>query len=646
MKQEWGMDLVRSFFAMVDKAIYGFMSTIYQLILELAGATILSVDVIENFYSRIYTLLGIFMFFKVTFSFINYLINPDIFTDKAKGVQNLIRNVIITLIMIIITPFAFDQLYKAQNAIMEDALIPRFILGVEINSDSQYMSGGTEFKMSNSCDYPGLAKTDGDYLSLVTLRPFYQIEENLNIDQDFKELYCSRNKRLTPAKYLKSEIYNDTTGNIYNVDYKYFLSTIVGIVVCLILISFCFDIAVRSIKLAFLQMIAPIPILSYIDPASSKNGMFSKWLKQVGSTWASLFIRLIALFFAVFVISEIDFALTSGSISEEYRFWAMLFILIGALIFAKQLPKLLEELIPGLKLGGLQLNPFKKVADQALGGKALLGAAAGAVGLGVGATSWLGRTAINHLKNGKENKDKNLEKRTMLAAEKYGDDDPRTKKLLDKWEKANTAYGLQQESRKNHTDIKGKLHIDEMALHPVTNTMKSLIGALTSMGDAAKSGYKQGVSVKFNPIQMGIDSAKEQDKREKFNAYERLKDKATDFFGIKNESGTTSIWKKEIEMQTDNLRKIQSTLSSMEHSFSNFQQSLGAEFNQVFKYNTDTKRYVYNEAYSGNLDKSILSQAKQFSDSIAALDKEYSAAKKELSRTEGMRDKIKPPKAK
>lgn len=639
MEQTWGMDLIRSFFGVIDKAVYSLMATIYQIILDISNTTVLSTDVIQDLYSRMYTLLGIFMLFKVTFSFINYLINPDSFTEKQKGVQYLVRNVLLVLILIIITPFAFDKLYEVQDAILSDNLIPRFLLGVN-NSSSDAEMLEHSFQMSDECPISAVAASDGDYLALTTLRPFYQLEESTT---DIPNGYCDGGN-VTPATYLVSKIYNSdkTWEDVYLVDYKFFLSTIVGIVVCLILVSFCFDIAVRSIKLGFLEMLAPIPIMSYIDPASSKNGMFSKWLKQVGSTWASLFIRLIALFFAVLVISKIDI-----SIGGSNKFWVMLFILIGALIFAKQLPKLLEELIPGLKLGGMQLNPFKKIANDAIGGKQLLGLGAGALGLGVGATSWAGRTITNKIKNGAKNKEENLAKRVDLAERRYGVNSPEANALVDKWEKAaeklenhDAKMEAKKLKRENLTDIRGKLHIDEMALHPVTNTMKSLLHALSSMGDAAKSGYKQGSSQKFNPFQMGIDSAKEQDKREKYNTYERIKDTATDFFGIKNESGTTSKIKEDIKEQTENLRKIQSTLAAMEHSFSGLQQRMGSEFYQAFNYDNKSHRYVFNPNYTGQ----FAAEAHHFSNTIASLDKEYASVQKELKKLQGLQDKIKPPK--
>lgn len=74
-----------------------------------------------------------------------------------------------------------------------------------------------------------------------------------------------------------------------------------------------------------------------------------------------------------------------SNVDNKYKFWVVMFITIAALIFAKRLPKLIEELF-GVKLGGeLTLNPMKKIRDNALGGKAVTGAIKGTAALGVGA---------------------------------------------------------------------------------------------------------------------------------------------------------------------------------------------------------------------------------------------------------------------
>ena len=358
------------------------------------------------------------MLFKVTFSFVNYVINPDSFTDKQKGAGNLIKNSIIVLVMIIITPFAFDKLYEAQSAILTDNLIPKFFFGSNSTmGDTNNIAGNTTFKMYENCLAETYAADDGTYLSLMTFKPFYQpyetLSENPNLSgtagSKYDKYYCPNGKTVTVGSYLQAV--NIYKGGSYIIDYRFFLSTIVGIVVVLILISFCFDVAIRSVKLAFLQILAPIPIISYVDPNASKNGMFSKWLKEVGSTWVSLFIRFIALFFAIFIIAELDVNIPGS----DLKFWVMMFLIIGVLMFAKQMPKLLEQLIPGLKMSGsFNLNPFKRIASDAIGGKQLLGAAAAGLGLGAASVSNLGYHIKDKLDERKDQKELNAAKNRWI----------------------------------------------------------------------------------------------------------------------------------------------------------------------------------------------------------------------------------------
>ena len=57
------------------------------------------------------------------------------------------------------------------------------------------------------------------------------------------------------------------------------------------------------------------------------------------------------------------------------------------------IPSLINELLPGLKLDGkFTLNPFKRVENEALGGKQILGAAKGAGALAIGAAG----AAVGH----------------------------------------------------------------------------------------------------------------------------------------------------------------------------------------------------------------------------------------------------------
>ncbi len=633
MIKNWGMDLVRSFFAAIDKAIYSFIATIYQIILELADVTILSSDAIQDVYSRIYALLAIFMLFKITFSFVNYVINPDQFTDKQKGVQNLIKNVILVLVMIIITPFAFGKLQEAQSAILDDDLIPRFIVGGTGDNNTTYLEN--QFSMSDSCENLSTTGSDGDFLALVTFRPFYQLEPNITHDSNFSDLYCTKNStRVTISHYLKEGIYNDSTGDVYIVDYKFFLSTIVGIFVCLILISFCFDIAVRTIKLAFLQMIAPIPILSYIDPASSKNGMFTKWIKQIASTWASLFIRLIAIFFAVLVISKINIELIKTQVEGGHEFCVMLFILIGALMFAKQLPKLLEELIPGLKLGGMQLNPFKKVSDQALGGKQLLGL--GAAGLGFGAASISNLGAHIKDKSDQRKDEENLQnaQNSYNRFKAYADSMKATKG----WSEAKyNNYLSQKYNQKGGVkDMAEKLAENQAKrmerfsfTHPIrANISQSLSGA--------RLAYNQGKNGKLDLFDVARKADKIKDYKDTYSTRERINQKASDFFGIQNDSGTASIIADDIKKKEESLIRINRGIEMLNRSFSDLATRMGpTEFAKALSMNADGKYELnanYNNATYLNEIKAILTQ-------MNTAEGQRLATTKEIKRLQKLKDK-------
>ena len=140
--------------------------------------------------------------------------------------------------------------------------------------------------------------------------------------------------------------------------------------------SFIFDVVIRALTLFLYQIIAPIPIISNMSPNKKDSDALMNWVKKTLGCWASLFIR-IALLNLVIYFVEVTRNSTLGDIGENGLI-AQMFILIGSLMFAKKLPKLIEEIIPALKLeGGFQLNTFKRIGQDALGGNLILGATAG-----------------------------------------------------------------------------------------------------------------------------------------------------------------------------------------------------------------------------------------------------------------------------
>ena len=86
----------------------------------------------------------------------------------------------------------------------------------------------------------------------------------------------------------------------------FLVSTIVGIIVLVLLCGIAFDIGIRFFKMLLLEMLAPIPIMSYVDPKSQKDGAFQHWLKELGKTFIDIFIKLGLVYLILFFISELE----------------------------------------------------------------------------------------------------------------------------------------------------------------------------------------------------------------------------------------------------------------------------------------------------------------------------------------------------
>ena len=409
----WFLKLIVSFFFSMDKIIYGFISTIYDLLITISRTTILSQSQINEFYQKVYMLLGIFMLFKVGFSLITYVVNPDDFSDKNKGIGKIGQNVIISLCMLVLVPYAFNMAYDLQRIILEDNILANVILGKsDGDTDINYINTAGDtmaFTVLNAFVTPNtsLEKLNecvniwsGDNLNPDCFG--YNLKDDGTFEESGKENNTMRGYQKdikdtngTIIKNYMAGLKNENVGLMFRlnllkatvkenseekflIEYRYIFSTVTGVVVVLILLGFCLDVALRSVKLAFLQMIAPIPIISYIDPKSGKDGIFKKWYKMCFSTFLSLFVRLLALYFGIYIISKVTTMTDIITGSTVTNGFVRIFIIIGVLMFAKQLPKILEGL--GIKIDGdgkFNLNPLKKIEDGTFGGKRLTGAAAG-----------------------------------------------------------------------------------------------------------------------------------------------------------------------------------------------------------------------------------------------------------------------------
>ena len=411
--------IFRRFFFSIDEILFNFIGTLYDLLMAISRTSILTQGDIASFAARIEVLLGIFMLFKVSFSLITYVVNPDDFSDKSKGFGKLIQNSVISLILLVLVPYIFQMAFSLQTKVLEGNVLARLILGEDLQQsgvEDNFLNEAGEkmayyvmlpfFKPNYSINlgegsdlseciniYERDEETDKNVFSQACKDALISVNENQGngMDNTDVENYANGITNQSLGLTFRMNAAVSTVGTDsdeqFVIDYKSIISTVVAVIVCLLLVSFCIDIGIRSIKLAFLQLIYPIPVISFMDPKGGKDGMFSKWYKMCFSTFVSLFVRLLALYFGLYIISKVGrfgvYDVVNGS--QITNGWIMIFIIIGVLMFIKQLPKILENM--GIKLEGdgkFNLNPLKRLEEGAVGGKVLSRAPKAAVGAALG----------------------------------------------------------------------------------------------------------------------------------------------------------------------------------------------------------------------------------------------------------------------
>ena len=429
MDGNWFTDILNMFFTFLDRIVYGLITFLYQLLLYLANLDLFGMsdlsdpdNVITNFSSRVYALLGIFMLFKISFSILQYMVNPDDFSDKSKGFGKMVTNVLTSLCLIVAVPYIFSLAFEAQGTILKSNFLGQLILGntttsgestsealkdmnlnEEMAEDLQFLVYGSFFSVDSSvtdkCSSGPVLGTKSMAQDEGCLNYLAERFESVGGENKLGDFFAAGGADSTARRFdAFGEVVNiKTEDNKYLFKYMPVISTVAGGFVVVMLLSFCFDVAVRIIKLGFLEIIAPIPIISYMDPKQSgKDGMLGRWGSECFKTYLSLFIRLAIIYFAFFVVDLVANQILVNPSDQIYlnesaaptglmAVFVQVMVILGVFMFAKEVPKLLERLIPGMQgAGDLNLNPLKNpVAAGAIGG--VLGAGLSSAASGISA---------------------------------------------------------------------------------------------------------------------------------------------------------------------------------------------------------------------------------------------------------------------
>ena len=411
----WFINILAAFFiSLLDTVAYSLLAGGYNIFYAVSQIDIFGTDGGETIYteitSKIYTALSVVMVFVFAYYLIMMIIDPD--GGKGKSTSALVKETIIAFITVILLPTVFRYMSVFQTHVITDNTIGNLILGGSGGSNGDFgdtvaLIVFTSFYHPEGTAYSDYFDNDGelksDRVSICT---------NGGANQKICEVWSDaleewkENKALTAVGPIsrKSKLYNATNdeGGMY---YMWVITTVCGVVCAWFFFSYAIDVGTRCVKLAFLQLIAPIPVLLKIFPQGKKT--FDSWFAEIKKSYLEIFLRLAIIFFIVKLCTMvplfIDFSFSKGfggaigdstnSITSNNVFTralATVCLILGLLKFAKDAPQLFKTIFAsgGGLFAGLDWKPgMKRRVNE--NEYAMKGMAAGMGAIGGIGSSWM-----------------------------------------------------------------------------------------------------------------------------------------------------------------------------------------------------------------------------------------------------------------
>ncbi len=415
----WFINILAAFFiSLLDTIAYTLLAAGYNIFYAVSKIDLFGTpgsggqNVYKEITTKIYTALSVVMVFVFAYYLIMMIIDPD--GGKGKSTTALVKETIIAFITVILLPTVFRYMSLFQSHVITDNTIGNLILGGSGGSNGDFgdtvaLIVFTSFYHPQGTSYSDYFDNEGKYIGVENAKDVCDAGDD-KANPTVCEVWANALQEWTTDRALtaigpistKSKLY-DTTNDEGGMYYMWIITTVCGVVCAWFFFSYAIDVGTRAVKLGFLQIIAPIPVLLKIFPQGKKT--FDAWFAEIKKSYLEIFLRLAIIFFIVklctMVPEFIDAVWNSGSeIPGGFltKALATVCLILGLLKFAKDAPQLFKTIFAsgGGLFAGLDWKPGMKrrVSENEYAMKGLGGAVGLAAG-GVGAAVMAGRKAYN-----------------------------------------------------------------------------------------------------------------------------------------------------------------------------------------------------------------------------------------------------------
>lgn len=381
------IDILWYFLLLLDAIVYSvvvYVYNIFQIVAQLNFSVISSWT--QPLVNRIEALIMVLILFKLGMSFIQYMITPEKFNDKATGGSALLINIVICSVLLVSYQFIFTVFNE----------LSMLIIGYQDGYEFTVLKQIADVESENGGDEAGLlgrfifgekfeSKNFGKQLAAITLFSFFDDKVNNRSDDALAKIYKQSSDEVNffEITNIADAIYRDSNdeeiANHGSTEYRFpLLSTAVGIYLVYTLTVLTIEVAIRIFKLIILQITAPIAIITTIE-GGTKSKTFQSFYKTYISVYTSLFLRVAVVYLVSALVSmftqNFD-TLNIGTRSSIMGGFVFVIIVVSLFTFAKKIPSFIDKAL-GLNSSG--------DGEGAAGFKGLMKSMGAAVGLGVGA---------------------------------------------------------------------------------------------------------------------------------------------------------------------------------------------------------------------------------------------------------------------
>ncbi len=388
----------------IDSIVYFVVTIAYKIFLALSQFELFNDEAFEYLINRAYIIIGVISLFLVAYSLLNAIINPENSAKGKNSVSKTVKNVVIAIIGVAIVPTLFNYFYYFQRVILCNNLIPRLLLEQVDTGTTNLNNAATELSelIFESFFYPNSLVSGNESTGSTEENSSYEDDDVLsaasgivinesNPEQDsdtysLAEAYDNAKNGVSFWRSFSPFIFSNPGVSSNDIQYLIILSTIAGGYIAYIFINLCLDMGLRVVKLGYLELIAPLAIMTTIVPG--QDGVFKNWSKKTISCAIEVFTRLFVVVFAVYLVSTIKDVLkpslsTTVCGLELNPFLILIMraiIYIAIFTFVKHAPKFFSE-ATGIKSDGFKLGLTDKMKESGI--LQGLGAVGGGITAGV-----------------------------------------------------------------------------------------------------------------------------------------------------------------------------------------------------------------------------------------------------------------------